>query len=184
MIKTRDNKSIVVGTNGRVVTKRLDNISSISSFKVQATHFPVQALCELQDGSFVGGFFELKHWDTEGRIIKTFSGNEECILRVIELKSDVIVGASVQQEVMIWRVSTGECLRRTTTVHSHIIAGLQLLSEGKFVTASTDETIRVWDYGECIQTIKSRFEIFALLKLRSYAIVTASTDGMEIRQLK
>ena len=101
---------------------------------------------------------------------------------MIELNRDVIVSASDDTTVKMWKVSTGECLR-TLTLHSDSVFGLEKVKDGVFASGSLDRRIVVWDEkGDCIETHESKSKIEAMTRLRDGSIVTADTILIEIRQ--
>ena len=137
MLKTKDKSSIVCGlSGGRVEMRRASDLGVFYSFRLHDGYDAVKSICELEDGSFVSAVKEvIDRWDSNGRVLQTFSGHAEHIYRVIELNRDVIVSASLENTVKMWKVSTGECLR-TLTLHSTCVYGLEKVKDGVFVSGS------------------------------------------------
>jgi len=199
MIMTKNNSSVVCGSYyGMMEFRRLSDLHLITSY-FKAHKREIGCLCELKDGSIISASFgEMKRWDTNGGLMQTFQGHTERICRVIELKSNVILSASVNRTgehsdsmIKLWDGCSGECLR-TITVPSFNISisrpiGLLRLSIDKFATGSLDGGIRVWDSrGNCIETIQTRSFISIMLRVGD-AIVTGGMPyggEFEFRQLK
>src|SRR5207245_2793411 len=122
LLKTKEKSRFVCGLgNGTVELRRVSDLGVLSSFKIHRESEAVESICELEDGSFVSAAENtMKRWDDKGRVLQTFFGHSHSIYRVIELNRDVIVSASKDTTVRMWRVSTGECLR-TLTLHSSIV---------------------------------------------------------------
>ena len=185
LLKTKDNSRIVCGFgNGRVDIRRVSDLAVLSSFRIDRGHQRVGSICELLDGSFVSTAFEtMQSWDIKGRVLQTFLRHSDYINRVIELNRDIVVSASDDKTVKMWKVATGECLR-TLTLHSDIVRGLAKLSDSLFASGSFDGRIVVWDEkGDCVETHQSKSGITAMTRLKDGSIVTADRYLIEIRQL-
>jgi WD40 repeat protein len=71
------------------------------------------------------------------------------------LDTKTIISSS--ENVKIWDVSTGECLR-TLQGHTKRVRSIKISSNHKIlVSGSFDETIKIWDFntGECLKTLRS-----------------------------
>lgn len=183
LMKTKDKTRFVCGLySGRVEVRRVNDLGVISSFMIHDEQ--VRSPCELEDGSFVSAAYKtMKRWDDKGTVLQTFSGHSNAIERVIELKRDVIVSASYDKTVKIWRVSTGEALY-TLTLRSEV-CGLEKVMDGVLVAGSyRDKMIVVLDEkGNIIETHQSGGWITAMTRLRDGSIVTANSYLIEIRRL-
>jgi len=186
MLKTKEGSRFLCGlSDGSIETRRLSDLGLLCSLKIHNKR--VWCLCELEDGSFVSvAGTKMKRWkvyDTQaGKVVQTYSGHQHFVNRVIELKRDLIVSASDDCTVKMWRVSTGNCLR-TLTLHSGWVGELMKIKDhGLFVSGScSDETIVVWDErGDCIETHKCKGGISAMTILRDGSIVAASQMLIEI----
>ena len=184
LLRKKDKSCIVCGfATGEVELRRVSDLGVLSSLKLHR-NLPVLSICELEDGSVVSGVYNtMIRWDEKGTVLQAFSGHSNCINRVIKLNSDVIVSASLDGKVKMWRVSTGECLR-TLTLHFDNVCGLERVNDGVFVSASWSKKMVVWDEkGDCIETHKCGNYITAMTRLRDGSIVTADKNLIEIRQL-
>jgi len=105
-------------------------------------------VCELEDGIFIAAGYDMTRWDmTERTVVQTYTGFKWCMIAVIELKSDIIVGHTFSTLGM-WRVSSGECLRIITESDEEAVYSIVKLKAGYFASIGTDQCIRVWDeYG-------------------------------------
>jgi len=95
LISTKNKLHIVCGRyDGFIEMRRIDDLKCISSFGVHSR--AVVCICELSDGSFVSGFRDstIKRWNEKGIVLQTFSGHSEAVVKVIELRSDIIVASS------------------------------------------------------------------------------------------
>jgi len=127
--------------------------------------------CELEDGTFIlDSKEEFQRWDLSKEIaLQTFTGHEHRISDVIELKSDVVLSVS-EDELIIWRVSTGECLHKLTNLPD--IMGLVKLSDGFFATGSGFK-IGLWnEHGYNYATYITESEIQSMIILTDGSIVT------------
>ena len=184
LLKTKDNSRVVCGRyDGTVEVRRVSDLGVISSFS-KIHYESVYCICELDDDSFVSAaYITMKRWDVDGRVLQTFSGHSKTINRVIELNKDVIVSASDDTTVKMWKVSTGECLR-TLTLHSNSVIGLEKVSDGVFASGYWGGGIVVWDErGDFIETHQSKSGLRLMTRLRDGSIVTADRKVIEIRQL-
>jgi len=187
MLKTKSNSRFVCGFyNGTVEIRQVNDLGLLSSHRIhqETSSKAVFCVCELVDGSFVSGSADktLKNWDETGKLLQSFVGHSQRINRVIELKRDVIVSASEDFLVKIWRVSTGECIN-TLTAHSSSVYGLEKVKGGMFVSGSlTDGIIALWDAnGVCVETIRTGNRIRSMTTLRDGSLVTGDYKLMEIR---
>jgi len=164
----------------------MSDLGLISSFKIHnVDEKSVRSICELDDGSFVStAFWDMKRWDGTGTVLQIFYGHLlNYINRVMELKRDIIVSASSDRTVKMWRVSTGECLR-TLTLHSGRVTGLEKVMDGLFVSGCLDGKTAVWDdEGNSIETHQSGWSAGVMTSLRDGSIVTADKDLIVIRRL-
>jgi len=177
-----DKSRVLCGlSDGGIEMRRANDLGLISLFEIHSTE--VWSISQLNDGSFVSASTDstVKRWDENGMVIQTFSEDlTGGFVRVIELTSDVIVASSLDT-TLIWKVSTGDLLRKTSLRSEALIK----LSNDKFVTGSTDNMIHVWNgiTGECIETITSDDPIEAMTRVGD-SILTTSGDLMEVRRLK
>jgi len=174
---------LLCGALDSVYILRLGDYQRISSINLYRFIYNV---CELIDGTFViAADRELVRWD--GRDFKDsgiqgqfYKGHSDIIERVIELKRDVIVSASGDWTLKIWRVSTCECVH-TLRQHRNWVYGPVKLTEGYFASGSCDNTIRVWNEdGINISTYETGFQVLAMTKLTNGSIVTGCGVGIEV----
>jgi len=193
LLKTKDKTHIICGSSTGLIEIRdlYGGFGLVSAFdlKDKEATMPciIYCMCLLEDGTFIAAVHnKLKRCDwIKGYLLQTLVGHSDIISEVIELKKDVIVSASFDRTVKIWRLSTdlyGECLH-TLTQHSAQVNGLVKLSEGcYFATGSIDQTIRVWDdNGNNVITYRSELEITTMTRLRDGSIVVGGEDYIEIR---
>jgi len=165
---------------GVVEVRRMTDLIRISTIKLGGS---IQDICELEDGTLIAAAKKkLQRWDMMGTMLQTFKGHSKVITKVIELKKDVIVSASIDKSVKMWRVSTGECLH-TLTQHKSNVYGLVRLKDGYFASGSRDQTIRVWDEnGNCITTYQTECVVAAMTRLGDGSIVVGNGSLIEIRR--
>jgi len=195
MVITKDRTSLVCGLgDGSVEVRRPDGLDLIAEFPMHS--YRPSCICELDDGSFVSAAKRrLKRWNKEGKLLQTFSGHSNYVLRVLQLGSGVIVSAAEDRSLKMWRVSseeqetTTECIR-TMTSHSAAVFALAKLSTNKFVSGAFDNKIIVWnEQGDCIETIDSEYEILGLIRVRDYLVVSHLRSlfmktGLQVRRIK
>jgi len=131
--------------------------------------------CELEDGTFIlDSQWEFQRWDfSKETTLQIFTGHEYHVFYVIELKTDVIVSSS-QDNIIIWRVSTGERLHKLTS--SSEIRGLVKLSDGFFATGESFK-IRLWnEHGHNYATYSTEDKVRSMIRLVDGSIVTRERD--------
>jgi len=198
LLKTRSGRHLLCGfEDGFIEVRQLSDLSLVSSIDLigsRARRWPVSSLCELDDGTFVAALIDLKRFHAlsvgkekgcgVGVVLQTFSGHTNRVTTVIELKHDIIVSASLDEKVKMWRVSSSECLR-TLTQHDDYVFGLvKLTKEGYFASGSMDRTIRVWnEKGNDIAIYQTECAVVAMTRLEDGSIVVGDRSLIEIRRL-
>jgi len=180
MLKTRDGSKLLCGMfDGDVLVLRLPDLQLLT--KINLNDF-VASICELEDGTFVAAAHKkIKRWGVNQHAVsQLFIGHLKTVHKVIELKRDIIVSASEDKTVKIWKVSSGECLHtlnRYTTV-------LVKLQEGYFASASNyDNNIAIHDEnGSRVASYPTDCNITAMTRLRDGSIVSGNVLSIEIRK--
>jgi len=128
----------------------------------------------------------MTRWKDDGIVLQSFSGNSHDIMQVIELNSDTLVTASIMNELQMWRVSTGECLRTLNHEHPTGLMRLTKLSRSKFVSWGRDCRMRVWnDEGRCIETIPTLGALATMTRVDNHIVtVTFAQLGVAIRRIR
>jgi len=183
LIRTKDKLRIVCGMAHSVEIRGIDDLGVISSFKVRSAS--TACIYGLEDGSFVTtDYYSVIRFNESGSVLQSFDEHTGGVYRLIELNSDVIVASCRNNTVRALKLSTEECLYKST-LHSDSVYGLEKLSKDKFVTVSKDKTIRVWNgmSGECIEMISTCGQIDFTARVGD-SIVTANRNRMEVWRLK
>jgi len=176
LLKTRDGSTLVYKLgNCTIVLRRLSDFQVINTFQFNV--FSVASLyCGLEDGTFIlGDDARLQHWDPSlPAIVRTFAVT--CwVWRVIELRRDIIVTLTTDEQLNIWRVSTGECLHSLNQSRVNL-GGLVQLTEGHFATTTTtktNKTIDLWDEdGNNYETFHTEKTVRLMAKLADGSIIT------------
>jgi len=193
MITKRQKTNRIVNgiQNGSVELRRWSDLELVDSFKFHT--FGVSCIRELTDGSMISvSYDKMTRWNIEGgTVLQDFTEQWKGTLQVIELKPDVIVGASEHGMLTMWKASTGECFHTMTLSIpdekrkvSNSIYGLVKLSEDAFVSGSVDQLIREWNFkGECVQTIKAEYEISAMTRLGA-SIISVHSKRLDVWPLR
>jgi len=202
MTKAKDGESLACGReDGSIEMRKTSDLSLVGSSPFYLHSGAVHCLRTLEDGTFVSGSSDktMKRWDGyDGLVLQVFSGHRNTVSRIIELQRDLIVSASSNKELKIWRVSStststsispgsrGVSLH-TMTHHSNRLRGLVKVSsnDGLFATVALDNTVRVWNgSGACIKTIDTHvLGPTAMTRLGDTLVIT-SRRWLEITQLK
>jgi len=164
LIMTRDKSKVLCGLNdGSFELRRSTDLSLISTFILYNSY--AVCCCELEDGSFVSGESTvMKRWNEEGRVLQTFSGHSELVLRVIELKRGIILSASIDKTMKMWKVSSGDCFL-TLNQDVNPVHQLLKLSKDKFLSCDETGRMQVWnDGGDCVETIQIEKGIMAMTR--------------------
>jgi len=201
LIQTRDRSNIVCGLyNGTIEVRNTSELSVVvSQFCFHSIH-AVWSLCELRDGTFVSGdqSGNLKRWknDKEGgeeKVFQHFNGHGKRINQVIELRNDVILSASNDRKVMVWKIPPEEESSLCSPVlfpliHISRVFGVVRLSEERFASV-VEQSIRVHDFNEKaraegapleVEHITTRVAMSAARRLRDGSILVASNSRFEI----
>jgi len=180
LLKTKKNSYLICGlAKGTIQVLQLRDFHPVV---VADFGRPLGCVCELEDGTFIVGLSDqLKRWYMrQTHSLPTFSGHSGMIYDVIELKQDIIVSASEDETLKIWRVSSGECLHSIANQH---ICQLVQLKEGYFARAGYDMTIRINDEnGSEVATYQTDYYVTALARLKDGSIVSGNTSQIEIRK--
>jgi len=169
--------------DGTIEIRSKSDLSLVTSID----HVEKTFIRQLRDGVFISGCYNFTTiiWEDNGTVTQTLCGHSDVVFNAIELRTDLIVTASNDFSLKMWKESTGECLR-TLDQHSHVVTGLEQISQNKFVSGSYDSTMIVWDdNGCCLETIKADCSIMEMTKVGN-ALVFALTGRcrLEIRELK
>jgi len=184
VVKTKNNSCLICGFFDGVVQMRgTTDLELLSSFKPHSA--VIWSICELKDGSFVSGSDDgmVKRWNEAGEVLQSFPGDSDWS-SLLELRPNIIVMITSHcYSMRVQNLSTGECIC-IRNAHSDFVCGLVKIAEDKFLSASFDKKIKVWnEQGNCIETIKWGDSITAIARHRD-TIVTASIGRIEFRRLQ
>jgi len=209
MVITKNRLLVVCGlANGKMEIRRASDLSDlVSTFNTHAG-WEVNCICELEDGTFLSGSMDssIRRWrPDDGTVLQTIYGHTRTVMSLIELKSNLVISASWDTTVQIWKLPSApapapsassasaskstaapkaKCLK-TLTLHSDFVNGLTKLSEDTFASTSSDGTIRMWnETGVCIDTIRTKWSGNAITKVGDSWLATVNQSRLEVRQLK
>ena len=119
-------------------------------------------------------------WD-ETRCLRTLRGHSYQVRVVAVLEGDRIVSASVDHTLKVWSLTSGECLQtlrghtgvarrrrpverrvdRSSTPRRAQVLCVAVLPNGRVVSGSRDNTLKVWDAssGECLRTLGNNIHV-------------------------
>jgi len=191
LLKMRDGTTLLCGfENGSLQFLRTSDFRVMKTIQIQEKDKEVRGeegkeeegeeegtyltlYCELEDGTFILGFGSQKfqRWDIPTETaLQTFTGHDDGIYCFIEIKRDIIVSTS-DQETIIWRVSTGECLHKLTSEHK--VMDIAKLSGGCFARATKDFEIQLWTaYGHNYAIYGTAEEVRSMISLVDGSLVT------------
>ena len=81
----------------------------------------------------------------DGKVVAEFGQHTDSILSVRWLGNDQLLTASIDRDVKRWSLKGPKAPLQTYKGHSRAVAALQVVSDGVFVSAGDDQSIRVWD---------------------------------------
>ena len=116
-----------------------------------------------------------------GKLIREFDNNQHvgCIRSIqYDIYSNKMITASENNEIKIWRLDTGECLK-TLTQHKAYVTCISIISNDQFASGSYDETIKIWNFDsyECRLCLNNKIAVASLCSISKNQIVCGSLDG-------
>jgi len=183
LLKTKDNSFLLCGKwDGSIEVRQLGSLQLVTTIQLYSAIIPF--ICELEDGTFIAGKESFKRWTiTDETVLQTFTGHSDAVQKAIELKSNVVVTASLDTTLRIWDVLSGICLH-VLSQHVDCVSGLVKLKKGYFASGSMDATVRVWDEkGNNIVTYETECWTAAMTSLEDGSLVLGNIGVLEIRKL-
>lgn len=180
--------SVIVLSTGMIVSASEDQ--SIKFWKMDGScvhtihvHHPIHhLLLELTGGRIVIGLLDKKQkaliYSLDGKCLLNIvqDDDDDFWTAMIQLPNGNLVTASFDGIMKIWNPQTLECINK---MHKHctVITSLCLLKQdGRFASASWDETIKIWSQsGELLECISAN-SILTMIALSNDCIATGSVD--------
>lgn len=142
-------------------------------------------MIELNNGCIAMGSKtgSLQVWDLKSnKCINELKGSGSQICRITRLSNGLIVTGSKNGIIQIWDLEASKInCYKTLEGHTLSINSIIEYSPSKFITASSDKTLRAWDSksGECLKNYNGHEEIIGFaIKLSNTHFVSGSADGV------
>ncbi|ELT98127.1 hypothetical protein CAPTEDRAFT_160241 [Capitella teleta] len=119
----------------------------------------------------------IKMWKA-GRCEKTFVGHTDCVRGLAIVSTVQFLSCSNDGSIRLWSMD-GSCLNEFYG-HSNFVYSLAVFPNGtNFVSTSEDRTLKIWENGECKQTIAHPTQsVWTCCILPNGDIVTGASDGV------
>ncbi|KAL0491120.1 F-box/WD repeat-containing protein, partial [Acrasis kona] len=157
---------LVIGSENNTIT--IWDIATNQCVETSNGHTKcITAFTTLIDGRLVSSSVDntIKIWDVaSGNCVKTITCHTDTITALTTLKDGRLVSGGVDNTIMIWDVASGNCVSVLVgykdipisfNKNKYFISALTTLNDGRLVSSSTDNTIKIWDVAtnQCVETI-------------------------------
>ncbi|KAJ4435996.1 hypothetical protein ANN_18620, partial [Periplaneta americana] len=123
----------------------------------------------------------IKIWSKDGLIRSTLTGHTDCVRGLTATSGNEFLSCANDATIRHWNASTGTCLS-TFYGHSNYIYSISVFpgaGVNNFVTSGEDRTVRIWQNGECLQSLTLPAQsVWSVTYLKNGDIVTGSSDGI------
>jgi len=143
----------------------------------------VWSAIQLGSGDIITGSADktIKVWNKDGLIQHTLTGHTDCVRGLAATSGNEFLSCANDATVRHWNATVGTCLS-TFYGHSNYIYSVSVLPGAgvdSFVTSGEDRTIRIWEMGECQQTITLPAQsVWSVAYLQNGDVVAGSSDGI------
>lgn len=143
----------------------------------------VWCVIQLHEGDVVTGSADknIKIWKKNGSLRSTLAGHTDCVRGLAATSNNEFLSCANDATVRHWNATTGTCLS-TFYGHSNYIYSVCVFPGAgfdSFVTCGEDHTVKIWQGGECQQTLTLPAQsVWTVACLQNGDIVTGSSDGV------
>ncbi|KAJ9583075.1 hypothetical protein L9F63_022581 [Diploptera punctata] len=143
----------------------------------------VWCVLQLRIGDVVTGSADkyIKIWNKDGSLKSTLEGHIFCVRGLAATSDNEFLSCGNDASIRHWNATTGTCLS-TFYGHSNYIYSVSTFpgaGVNHFVTSSEDRTVKIWQGGECQQTVTlPARSVWSVACLQNGDIVTGSSDGV------
>ena len=112
-----------------------------------------------------------------GKLIKSFNHHSSGINSIqVDENSNKLISSSFT--IKILDLKTGKCLK-TLNNHKDRVTNILIIPNNKFISASNDKTIKIWDLNsyECFNTLTSESRVYSLCLISDNEIACGCDDG-------
>jgi F-box and WD-40 domain protein CDC4 len=110
--------------------------------------------------------------------IRALTGHHHSV-RAIAAHGDTLVSGSYDYTVRVWKVSTGEVLRKLQGHTQKVYSVVLDHARNRCISGSMDNMVKVWslETGQCIFTLEGHTSLVGLLDLSHERLVSAAADS-------
>lgn len=169
-----DGRSVVAASQSDLVEHSWPQIESQRRFDTALVS--IQSLAFSPDGSKLAvgggtpaeqGIVEIRSWP-KGEVLCTVDGHTDTVQSVTWRNNKVFATASLDHEVVLWRVGETRAIRRFRG-HSKGVTTIEFLADGTLIASGAlDQSIRVWNVetGELVRTLNNHTRAIHELRKR------------------
>lgn len=143
----------------------------------------VWSAIQLSSGDIVTGSADktIRVWDEGGRFQRTLTGHTDCVRGLAATSGSEFLSCANDATICHWNATVGTCLS-IFYGHSNYIYSISVFPGAgvdSFVTSSEDRTVKIWQNGECQQTVTLPAQsVWSVACLQNGDFVTGSSDGI------
>lgn len=143
----------------------------------------VWSAIQLTSGDIITGSADktIKVWNKDGLIQHTLTGHADCVRGLAATSGNEFLSCANDATLRHWNATVGTCLA-TFYGHSNYIYSVSVLPGAgvdSFVTSGEDHTVKIWERGECQQTLTLPAQsVWSVAYLQNGDIVAGSSDGI------